>query len=88
MENQYVSRSPAFYAQNIKTPTLIMHGDRDIYTNISNSREMYQALQTRGVPVQFVVFPRAGHGLRNEPNQYIDVVERATNWFEKYIPSN
>ena len=88
MENQYVSRSPAFYVQNIKTPTLIMHGDKDIYTNISNSREMYQALHTRGIPVQFVVFPRAGHGLRNEPNQYIDVVKRATNWFEKYIPSN
>jgi len=88
MENQYVSRSPAFYVQNIKTPTLIMHGDKDIYTNISNSREMHQALHTRGIPVQFVVFPRAGHGLRNEPNQYIDVVKRATNWFEKYIPSN
>ena len=88
MDNQYVSRSPAFYVQNIKTPTLIMHGDKDVYTNISNSREMYQALQTRGIPVEFVVFPRAGHGLRNEPNQYIDVVKRATNWFEKYIPAN
>ena len=88
MENQYVSRSPAFYVQNISTPTLIMHGTADIYTNISNSREMYQALHTRGVPTEFVVFPRAGHGLRNEPNQYRDVVERATNWFEKYIPSN
>jgi dipeptidyl aminopeptidase/acylaminoacyl peptidase len=88
MDNQYVSKSPAFYVQNITTPTLIMQGDRDVYTNISNSREMYQALNTRGLPVEFIVFPREGHGLRNEPNHYIDVVERATNWFEKYIPSN
>jgi dipeptidyl aminopeptidase/acylaminoacyl peptidase len=87
MDNIYVSKSPDFYVQNITAPTLIMHEDRDIYTNISNSREMRQALKTRGVPVEFVVFPRAGHGPRNEPNQYIDVVERATEWFKTYIPS-
>ena len=86
MNNQYISRSPSFYVQNINTPTLIMHGDKDLYTNLSNSREMYQALHSKGTPVEFVIFPRAGHGLRNEPNQYIDVVERATRWFEKYIP--
>ncbi|HKI78116.1 MAG TPA: S9 family peptidase [Ignavibacteriaceae bacterium] len=85
--NQYINRSPAFYVQNIKTPTLIMHGDSDIYTNVSNSREMYQALSKTGVPVEFVIYPGAGHGLRKEPNQYVNVVERATNWFEKYIPS-
>jgi len=87
MNNQYVSRSPAFYAQNIKTPTLILHGDSDVYTNLSNSREMYQALHTRNIPVKFVVYPGEGHGLRRKPNDYINVVERATKWFEKYIPS-
>jgi len=87
MNNQYVSRSPAFYAQNITTPTLILHGDSDVYTNLSNSREMYQALHTRNVPVKFVVYPGEGHGLRRKPNDYINVVERATEWFEKYIPS-
>ena len=87
MNNQYVSRSPAFYVQNITTPTLILHGDSDVYTNLSNSREMYQALHTRNVPVKFVVYPGEGHGLRRKPNDYINVVERATEWFEKYIPS-
>lgn len=87
MNNQYVSRSPAFYAQNITTPTLILHGDSDLYTNLSNSREMYQALHTRNVPVKFVVYPGEGHGLRRRPNDYINVVERATKWFEQYIPS-
>lgn len=87
MKNQYVSRSPAFYAQNITTPTLILHGDSDLYTNLSNSREMYQALHTRNVPVEFVVYPGEGHGLRNKPNDYINVVERATKWFKKYIPA-
>jgi dipeptidyl aminopeptidase/acylaminoacyl peptidase len=87
MNNQYVSRSPAFYAQNITTPTLILHGDKDVYTNLSNSREMYQALHTRNVPVKFVVYPGEGHGLRRKPNDYINVVERATKWFKKFILS-
>ncbi len=86
MQNLYVNRSPAFYVQNISTPTLILQGAKDVYTDISNSREMYQALHARKIPVEFVVYPRAGHGIRNEPNQYLNLVHRALSWFEKYIP--
>jgi dipeptidyl aminopeptidase/acylaminoacyl peptidase len=48
---------------------------------------MYQALHTRNVPVKFVVYPGEGHGLRRKPNDYINVVERATKWFKKFILS-
>jgi dipeptidyl aminopeptidase/acylaminoacyl peptidase len=85
MNNLYINRSPAFYTQNIKTPTLILQGEKDQYTDISNSREMYQALKQIGTPVQFVVYPREGHGIRNEPNHYCDSVERALEWFKKYL---
>ncbi len=85
MKNLYVSRSPAFYVQNIKTPTLILHGAEDVSTDVSNSREMYQALHTMGVPVKFVIYPRAGHGLKNEPNQYLDTIHRSLDWFKKYL---
>jgi dipeptidyl aminopeptidase/acylaminoacyl peptidase len=87
MNNLYINRSPAFYTQNIKTPTLILQGEKDQYTDISNSREMYQALKQIGTPVQFVVYPREGHGIRNEPNHYCDSVERAIDWFNKYLLS-
>jgi len=85
MNNLYVSRSPAFYTKNIKTPTLILQGDKDVYTDISNSREMYQALKATGTPVEFVVYPREGHGIRNEPNHYLDVLERTVGWVKKYL---
>ena len=84
MNNLYVSRSPAFYTKNIKTPTLILQGEKDVYTDISNSREMYQALRATGTPVEFVVYPREGHGIRNEPNHYLDVLERTVGWVKKY----
>lgn len=83
--NLYVKSSPAFYVQNIKTPTLILQGEKDPYTDISNSREMYQALNTIGIPVEFIVYPGESHGIRNEPIHYANVVERYINWFNKYL---
>jgi len=83
--NFYINRSPAFYASNIKTPVLILQGDKDVYTDISNSREMYQALRALNIPVQFVVYPREGHGINKEPAHYINAIERMVDWFGKYI---
>ncbi|MAT38280.1 MAG: hypothetical protein CL946_01610 [Ectothiorhodospiraceae bacterium] len=80
----WISTAPQTYTASISTPTLILHGTEDRYTNIANSREMYAALNERGVEVEFVTYPRAGHGLRTEPNQYIDAVERTMAWFRKY----
>ncbi len=85
MDNLYISRSPAFYTQQIITPTLILHGEDDVSTGLANSMEMYQALHAKGVPVKLVVYPRAGHGLENEPNQYLDTIHRSVRWFTKYL---
>lgn len=76
--------SPSTYIDRIRTPTLILHGDNDNNTFISNSKEMYHALRTRGVPVQFVHYPREGHGLR-EPNHKLDEMRRCLAWFDRYL---
>lgn len=80
----YLERSPFYYVKNIKTPVLIMHGDDDPNTFISNSKEMYQALKHLGKAVEFVRYPREEHGFR-EPNHRIDEFYRCLNWFNKYL---
>ncbi|MEJ5304501.1 MAG: S9 family peptidase [Ignavibacteria bacterium] len=85
MNHLWVNRSPAFYVQNIKTPVLILQGDKDKYTNLANSQEMYQALKILGRTVEFVVYPREGHGIRNEPQHYLNMLNRGLNWFKKYL---
>ncbi|MFZ1731451.1 MAG: S9 family peptidase [Bacteroidota bacterium] len=80
MNNPWISRAPQTFVKNIVTPTLILQGDRDQYTNISNSREMYQALKELGRDVEFVVYHGANHGLRTFPNQWIDSMERSVRW--------
>ncbi|MBE0642600.1 MAG: S9 family peptidase [Bacteroidetes bacterium] len=79
-KNPWINRAPQTYVRNIVTPTLILQGDKDQYTNISNSREMYQALKELGRNVEFVVYHGAGHGLRTFPNQWIDSMERTVAW--------
>lgn len=80
MDNPWISRSPQAFVRSITTPTLILQGDRDEYTNISNSREMYQALKALGRRTEFIVYHGAGHGLRTYPNQWIDAMERTVSW--------
>jgi dipeptidyl aminopeptidase/acylaminoacyl peptidase len=80
----YRRLSPGSYIANIKTPTLILHGDDDDNTFISNSKELYQALRHRGVSTQFVHYPREGHGLR-EPNHRLDEMRRCLAWMDRYV---
>lgn len=80
----YRERSPATYLDRIKTPVLIVHGESDTNTFISNSREMYRALRDRGAAVEFVHYPREGHGLR-EPAHRLDEMRRCLAWFDRYL---
>lgn len=83
----YRRLSPGTYVDNINTPTLIMHGDDDDNTFISNSKEMFQALRHRGVTTEFVHYPREGHGM-SEPNHRQDEVRRCLSWMDKHLLGN
>jgi dipeptidyl aminopeptidase/acylaminoacyl peptidase len=81
----YFKHSPANYVKNIKTPVLIMQGQDDPNTVLSNSREMHTALKFLNKTVEFVVYPREKHGIRGEPNHILDKYRRILEWFDKYI---
>lgn len=80
----YFERSPFRYVDRIRTPVLIMHGEADPNTFISNSREMYQALKALGRTVSFVRYPREGHGF-HEPRHRIDMLNRVQRWLDLYL---
>ncbi len=80
----YIRRSPFAHVKNIRTPVLILHGEADPNTFISNSKEMYTALTRLGKTVTFVRYPREGHGFR-EPNHRLDVAKRCLEWFDRYV---
>jgi len=80
----YWDRSPMKYVKNVKTPTMIMHGQVDTRVPIAQAQEFYQALKEMNVPVQFVVYPRENHGF-TEPRHNMDRVRRYVWFFAKYL---
>ena len=83
--DRWRERSPMTHIGDAKTPMLIVVGDNDARTPIAQSRELYTALRSLGVPVQLVHYPREGHGLR-EPRHRADALLRARAWFDRWIP--
>ncbi len=80
----YWDRSPLAHIKKANTPTLIIHGAADPRVPIGQSQEMYTALKWKGVPVEFVTYPREGHGVTERAHQE-DFMNRVTGWFEKYL---
>ncbi len=81
----YAKSSAINFIKQGSTPTLIVVGDRDGECPAPQSFEFWHALRDLHVPAQFVVYPNEGHGFVN-PEHTRDVLERAAEWFARYMP--
>ncbi|MBM3985025.1 MAG: S9 family peptidase [Planctomycetes bacterium] len=78
-------RSPATYADQCRTPLLILHGKDDPRVDPGQSRNMYRQLKLRGqAPVRLVLYPGEGHGNRKAASR-LDYALRSMQWFEHYL---
>ena len=79
--------SPIAYADEIKTPTLVLHSELDFRVPIGQGEEMYRALVREGVPSLFVRFPDEGHGLpgSGQPLHRLERLQWIVRWFAKYL---
>jgi dipeptidyl aminopeptidase/acylaminoacyl peptidase len=81
----YWKRSPLSLVGNVKTPTLVLVGDQDFRTPVSDSEQYYAALQLAGVPTGLVKVPGASHGgLTARPSQSAAKASAILAWFERY----
>ena len=53
--------SPSYYAKNFKTPTLILHGERDFRVPVTQGINLHQVLAAKGIPSRIVIFPDENH---------------------------
>ena len=82
----YAKSSAINYIKQLKTPMLIVVGDRDAECPAPQSFELWHALRAQGVPTSLVVYPNEGHHFVDPAHQR-DVLQRALGWFEKYLPA-
>ena len=82
----YSKSSAIDYIGKVKTPTLVVVGDRDGECPAPQSFEFWHALRAEGVKTQLVVYPNEGHAFRDSSHR-LDVLERALDWFETEMPA-
>ena len=82
----YEKSSPITFIKNVKTPTLVVVGERDGECPAPQSFEFWHALKTEGVPTELVVYPGEGHSFKEAKNR-VDVLRRTLAWFDRYLGS-
>jgi dipeptidyl aminopeptidase/acylaminoacyl peptidase len=80
----YEKSSPIRFIKNVKTPTLVIVGERDAECTASQSYEFWHALKTLGVPTKLIIYPGEGH-LFLDPRHQVDRLEQTIEWFDKYL---
>jgi dipeptidyl aminopeptidase/acylaminoacyl peptidase len=67
----YEKWSPHQYAKNFKTPTLVIHGQRDYRLDVSEGLQLFTTLQMEGVPSKMLYFPDEGHWVMKPQNSQL-----------------
>jgi dipeptidyl aminopeptidase/acylaminoacyl peptidase len=82
----YYEMSPFSYADKIKTPLLLIHGDADDNTGTYpiNSERLFAAVKGFGGTVRFVFLPYEAHGYRGRENLMHKLWEQY-QWMETYV---
>ncbi len=82
----YWDRSPLQFADQVTTPTLIIHSQDDHITPIGQGMEWYYALKNVGVPTKMVMFADEGHGLSRggTPVNLVERLKQMLQWFEQW----
>lgn len=83
--SEHIERSPLMHAGNVTTPTAFITHERDLRTPISQTEEMYQALQMVGVPTAKIRMAEGWHHRREPPSNFYRVQLHLRNWFEEFM---
>jgi dipeptidyl aminopeptidase/acylaminoacyl peptidase len=76
--------SPSRYAKDFKTPTLILHGEKDYRVPVTQGINLYGVLQGKGVPARIVLFPEENHWVL-KPQAALLWWKEVFGWLDRYL---
>ncbi|NGP77748.1 S9 family peptidase [Balneolaceae bacterium YR4-1] len=82
--DHYMERSPISLVGNVTTPTMLLTGEEDYRTPMSETEQYYTALKLKKVESVMVRIPGSGHGIASRPSQLMTKVAHILEWFERY----
>jgi dipeptidyl aminopeptidase/acylaminoacyl peptidase len=77
-------RSALKYVANVRTPTMLVHGENDNDVAIAEAEQFYIALKDVGVETVFLRYPGEGHGL-SEVGHQMDLIKRSIVWYDQHF---
>lgn len=83
-QQQYWTRSPLSLVGNVKTPTMLLTGESDYRTPISETEQFYTALKLQKVDTAMVRIPESSHHITARPSNLIAKVVNILGWFEMH----
>ncbi|WP_444925555.1 S9 family peptidase [Microbulbifer sp. TRSA002] len=81
---EYRRRSPLTYIGNVTTPTMLLTGENDYRTPISETEQFYQALKLNDVEAAMVRVPNTSHNFSDRPSKRISKVASTLYWFDQH----
>lgn len=75
---------PFLQASRISTPTLFLCAEKDVNVPCLGGEQMFQALKSRGVPTELVIYPGENHGL-TVPSYRVDRMQRHLDWYTRQL---
>jgi len=82
--DNYMQRSLTSLVAKVKTPTLVMTGEADYRTPISEAEQFYEALKLLNVDTVLVRVPEEPHGIARRPSHHIAKMLYIAGWFEQH----
>ena len=78
------ARSPLFKVDRIQRPLLLAQGGNDPTVSLSESRQLVEAMQKAGKPLEYVEYANEGHGL-SRPENRMDFFAKAEKFLAKHL---
>lgn len=86
--DHYWQRSPLSLVGNVTTPTMLLTGEQDHRTPMSETEQYYKALKLQQVPTAMVRIPGASHGIAGRPSNLVQKVGNIVGWFKAHSGTN
>jgi dipeptidyl aminopeptidase/acylaminoacyl peptidase len=80
----YEKRSLLSVVKNVKTPTMVLTGEEDYRTPMSESEQYYTALKLLKVETVLVRVPGEPHGIARRPSHHAAKISYIVNWFDQH----
>lgn len=79
-----MKRSLTDEVEKVKTPTLVMTGEQDFRTPLSEAEQFYAALKLLNVDAVLVRVPEEPHGISRRPSHHVAKMLYVAGWFDQH----